>query len=116
MVCVRPQPGGLKQLPRPRRSITARAHVVRRARAVAVSEPSRRLGEHADLAVAQAVVDEREKFAGGGDAADVATTLSRHPQVGGFDGGPAVIAGTGFDRRPPHEMVALLGDVAALDL
>jgi hypothetical protein len=45
MVCVRPQPDGLKQLPRPRRSVTVEAHVVRRARTLAVSEPSRRLGQ-----------------------------------------------------------------------
>ena len=39
---------------------------------VAVARISCGVGEAADLAVAQAVVDERQKVTGGGDASDVA--------------------------------------------
>jgi hypothetical protein len=59
--------------------------------------PSRPLGQAPDVAVAQAVVDEQEKLAGRGDAADVAAPPAGDPLVGGRDGVAAVVAGDGFD-------------------
>jgi hypothetical protein len=49
---------------------------------LAVARSSCGVGEAADLAVAQPVVDEREQLAGGGDAADAATAAGTDA---GFD-------------------------------
>jgi len=61
------------------------------------------VGEAADLAVAQAVVDESQQVAGGGDAADVATTAGADP---GFHRGDLRItrsSGDGLDGGPAQQ-------------
>ena len=70
-------------------------------------------GEATDLAVAQAVVDEREEMTRRGDASDVATPPGADT---GLDRGDLRVthrAGDGFDRRPAQQPGSLLGDVAA---
>src|SRR5205807_10335357 len=84
----------------------------RRARTLAVSEHSRRLAvaQTTDLAVAQAVVDEREHLARHRHARLLlpppivdATEVLVQPV-------PAVVAGDGLQRRPAHQARAHLGD------
>ena len=61
------------------------------------------VGEAADLAVAQAVVDESQQVAGGGDAADVATTAGADA---GFHRGDLRItrsSGDGLDGGPAQQ-------------
>ena len=76
---------------------------------------SRRVGgEAADLAVAQAVVDEREEMTRRGDAPDVAAPPGADP---GFHRGDLRVAhGTrdGLDGGPAQQPAALLGDVPAM--
>jgi hypothetical protein len=93
-------------------------HVDLRARAVAVSEPcSTGLpGEAADLAVAQPLKDEAEQFPCGSHPGDHHAPALGDARERRGDGGAAVVAGDGLDRRPPHQRRALFGDMAAVDL
>ena len=72
---------------------------------------SPRLGQAADLAVAQAVVDEGEKLAGAGDSADRLAPAVSDAMAQGGDWCGAVLAADSFDRSPAHQPGALLGDV-----
>jgi hypothetical protein len=64
---------------------------------------SPRLGEAADLAVAQAVVDEGEKSAGGCHPPDLVAPPLTDASVVGPDHGVAVLAGDSLDGSPAHE-------------
>src|SRR5271169_1820241 len=75
---------------------------------------SRRLlvNEAADLAVAQAVVDERENSAGDRDVGlGLAAALGDRLELGP-EGLSAVVAGHRLDGGPTHQARALLGDLA----
>src|SRR4051794_3887610 len=82
--------------------------------AVAKREPMNRGGscrlrrrEAADLAVAQAVVDERENFAGDGDAGFVLPALLRDAPAAGDHRGPAVVAGVPWAQTGAELFVAV---------
>ena len=77
--------------------------------------PSRfspRLRQATDLAVAQAVVDEDEKFAGRGHAADLSAPAFAHVAVVASDGRVGALSDYALDGGPAHEAGPLLGDVA----
>jgi hypothetical protein len=71
------------------------------------------LGEAANLAVAQAVVDERENLAGHRYPGLVGAAPFGDAAKPGREGRSAVIAGHRLDQRPPHQAGALLGDRSA---
>src|SRR5438270_10553036 len=74
------------------------------------------VGQATDLSVAQAVVDEGEEFAGGGDPADVAVVAPLgDPVRRRLEEGSAPVAADRLDGRPPDELGALFGDRAPLD-
>jgi hypothetical protein len=73
-------------------------------------------GEATDFAVAQAVVDEGEDSAGGGDPADVAAATLGDPPVVGLNLAAAVILGHRLDGRPPHMPGTLFADPEPVDL
>jgi hypothetical protein len=109
---LRPRPDGLQAVRRPRRRCGGHADHGLASGRVRVS---RRLGlgEAADLAVAQAVVDEREDLAGHRHprlvrAAPFGDTPKPRSQAGS-----AVIAGHRLDQRPAHQLRALFGDRTA---
>jgi hypothetical protein len=87
---------------------------------VVVSERSRGHGcvvaQTADLAVAQAVEHQREKFAGHGDAGLVGATPFRDAMEISLESGSAFVAGDSFERGPAHEPAAHLRDATAHDL
>src|SRR5437879_5846653 len=69
--------------------------------------------ETADLAVAQAVVAEREHAPGDGDLGDVAAAAFGDPLEGGAERAAACCCFLCcFDQRPTYVRRALLGDVA----
>src|SRR5437868_7141718 len=76
---------------------------------------SRCRGQATDMAVAQPVEDEREKFAGGGDLADVRAASFADPHAG-LPERTLAKALDGLDRGPPNQRVALLGDPPPVDL
>jgi hypothetical protein len=96
---------------------TCGGHELERARTgLRPSRLSPRLGQAADLAVAQAVVDEDEKFARRSDAPDLLAAPLTDAEVVRTDGRIASLARHGLDGCPAHEARALLGDVATPDL
>ena len=91
-------------------------HDYRRARTgLRPSRFSPRLRQATDLAVAQAVVDEDEKFARRRHAADLGAPAIAHVAVVASDGRIGALAGHRLDGGPAHETRALLGDVAPVD-
>jgi hypothetical protein len=84
-------------------------HVVLRARALAVSEPC---STGLLVGVSQPVEHQAEQLPRRRDPGDhrASPLLDAHERRG--DGGAAVVAGDGFDRRPPHQRRALFGDLA----
>src|ERR1022692_1085167 len=77
---------------------------------------STRLGQAADLAVAQAVVDEDEKFASGRHPPDLLSTALAHPLMVSANRCGGALAGNRLDGSPPDESRSLLGDVSTTDL
>src|SRR5438552_6836563 len=73
-------------------------------------------GEAADFAVAQAVVHEREEFAGGGDPGDVAVVapLGELAELALEEASPSTAA-DGLDGRPADQSRPLLGDRSPFD-
>lgn len=71
---------------------------------------SRRIGQAADLAVGQAVVDGREEFARCCHSGDVATPAIGDAVVVVLEPGPSPVAADGLDGGPAHQPGALLGD------
>ena len=65
-------------------------------------------GQAADLAVAQAVKDEAQQFAGRGDAADVLAPPVGDSVMMHSDEGGAALADDGLDRGPSDQPGALL--------
>src|SRR6516165_5669808 len=63
------------------------------------ASPSRRVGEAADLAVAQPIEDEGEESAGGGDLGDVLAAPLRDPPVGDLEVTAGVVLRCRLDRR-----------------
>src|SRR5436190_5160028 len=74
------------------------------------------LGETADLAVPQPVIDQSEELAGGRHLPDAAAAPFGHLAVETFDDVAAMVLGDGLDGRPPNQTGALLGDRTAMDL
>jgi hypothetical protein len=72
------------------------------------------LGEAADLAVAQPVVDQRQQLSGGGDTADVAAPAGADTCFDRGDLGVAYRPGDCFHGRPAQQPGALFGDPAAV--
>ena len=77
---------------------------------------SYRVGEAAELAVAQPVEDQGEEVSGGGDAADVATSAGSDTGFDRGDLGVAYGAGDRFDSGPAQQARALFGDPATGDV
>src|SRR6266571_8601134 len=112
-------PGGGQNAWRPRAWPLARESCSCRPRRLGYGRVGGWPGQAADLPVAQAVVDQGEQPAGGGDLGDVAGFLA----AAGDDGVPGradhAVAGDaldGLDQRPAQQPRALLGDVPAGDL
>jgi hypothetical protein len=81
--------------------------------------PSRfspRPSQATDLAVAQAVVDEDEKFARRRHSPDLSAPAFANAVVVASDGRIGALSGHSLDGGPAHEARALLGDVAPADL
>lgn len=92
-------------------------HDTKRARTgLRPSRFSPRLRQATDLAVAQAVVDEDEKFAGRGHAADLSAPAFAHVAVVASDGRVGALSDHALDGGPAHEAGPLLGDVAPVHL
>src|SRR2546430_12432107 len=112
---VRPQPGGVNQIP----STTPPQWGSDLWRPRVLAAPgcvSRRAGlQAADVPVAQPPVDQREQLTGGGDLGDVGPAPLGDAGPGRSDR-PAVHALHRLDRGPPHQVVALLGDPTTVDL
>ena len=89
-------------------------HADRRARirSLCPNRSRRHLVEAADMSVTQPVVDQRQESAGCGDSRDLVSSRRSDPPVGVADWWSALVAGNSFDRRPPHQRGALLGDRA----
>ena len=84
-------------------------HDSRRARTgLRPSRYSPRLGQATDLAVAQAVVDEDEKFPRRGHAADLGAPAIADVAVVASDGRIGALVRHGLDGGPAHEAGALL--------
>lgn len=79
-------------------------HEIHRARkGLRPARVSPRLGQATDLPVAQAVVDEREKFAGGRHPSDLLSPTLTHLMVVAADRGGAPLAGDRLDGGPADE-------------
>src|SRR5439155_764423 len=79
---------------------------------------STRLGpsEATELTVAQAVVDEDEELARHRGAGDVLPAAVGDAVIVGLEFRAATNLGDRLDRRPPHQLGALLGDLPATHL
>src|SRR5436305_3981215 len=102
----RGQAGSIRETRPRRRGQTASDLAPGRAGSGGCSCCRRLLGQAADVAVAQAVVDEGEQLAGGGDLGDVVAAPYGQPRLGGGERAEVDLL-DGLDGSPAHEVVAL---------
>jgi len=106
--CGRSQTGSIKWATTPPQGGD---HDKPRARVLAAPGLSTRLGQATDLSVAQPVVDESEKFTGGGHSADaVASPLCDTAAMGRYQARAAPAAHR-LHRHPADQAAALFGDM-----